>query len=149
MDNEGKIDPSHEQKPQRPDDEFKSLVCSWLRHRLDQEKNQDAHTLDDEKLSSQKQKRYLGWGVAIIAITTPLVILWLLLSQIMNYYSGFHKMGDIPQAILISVSFLSFIVIYTMLIKGLFEQKKEKETLLSIEEIGNIWHKFHQNTPPD
>ncbi len=94
--------------------------------------------LANVKLASIKQKVEFGKWVAIIAIITPLIILGMLLYQLMASDSVFCKMQAIPQAILISASFLSFIVIYTMLIKGMFEQKKEESQSLTKAAMDNV-----------
>ncbi|MGU9952038.1 MAG: hypothetical protein ACNYPH_07070 [Gammaproteobacteria bacterium WSBS_2016_MAG_OTU1] len=87
MDNKStKID-SSENRQGTYSDEFNDLQYNLLLNTLEQEK--ELHT---EKLLLQKQKRYLGLTIAGIAAIVPLGILGILLCQIMDIYSGFHKM---------------------------------------------------------
>ena len=72
-------------------------------------------------------KRNYGKVVAIIAGIVPLVLMGLLAWQISTPNSAFMLMKELPQTILISGCFLSFIVIYTILIKGMFSHAKEDE----------------------
>ncbi len=144
MADENKIDSSQDEQPRRHDDEFKSLACAWLMHRLD---TAGPHTLHDEKLFSQKQKRIFGKWVASIAMITPLIILGVLSYQLLVSDSAFYKMGVIPQTIFISASFLCFIVIYTMLIKGMFEQNKEEDQS-PLKEVGDILREYRSHDSP-
>ncbi len=86
--------------------------------------------LSSARLVSIQQKTSFGKWVACIAMIVPLIILVVLLFQLLTPDSIFHKMTYIPQTIFISASFLCFIVIYTMLIKGMFEQKEEDQSPL-------------------
>ncbi len=88
-----------------------------------------------EFISIKHINEFGGKLVARIAIFTPLIILLVLLLQLINPYCIFGTIAPIPQAIFISASFLSFIVIYTVLIKGLFGRQKEKESSWPIKEL--------------
>ncbi len=142
------IESSENQQPQQNNGDLNSLICAWLEYRFDQEKSQNTHTLHDEKLSSQKQKRIFGKWVACIAMIVPLIILVVLSYQLLAGDSVFHTMKDIPQSIVISASFLSFIVIYTVLIKGMFEQKKEEENQSPVKEAVDILREYRSHDSP-
>ncbi len=143
------IDSSTDEQAKNRPDEFNGLLCSWLEYELSETKKKGrAHTLDDEKLSLQKQKRFFGVFVACIAIIVPLIILGVLSYQLLVSDSAFYKMGIIPQTIFISASFLSFIVIYTVLIKGMFEQKKEEENQSPIKKAVDILREYRSHDSP-
>ena len=83
--------------------------------------------ISKERLAKMELKRNYGKVVAFIAGFVPLVLMVLLAWQISTPNSAFMLMEKLPQAILISGCFLSFIVIYTILIKGMFSHAKEDE----------------------
>ena len=83
--------------------------------------------INRERLAKMKIKRNYGKVVAFIAGFVPLFLMGLLAWQIYTPNSAFMLMEKLPQAILISGCFLSFIVIYTILIKGMFSHAKEDE----------------------
>ncbi len=99
---------------------------------------------DEELISIKNRNEFGGKLVARIAIFTPLIILLVLLIQLINPCNVFGTMEPIPQAIFISASFLSFIVIYTMLIKGLLGQQNEKESSLPIKELEYIMRELRE-----
>ncbi|MGI9348143.1 MAG: hypothetical protein ACR2PV_09180 [Gammaproteobacteria bacterium] len=98
--------------------------------------------INKEKLKRLRQKRFFSPVVAIFAMTTPLILLGLLAWQIYIPNSTFMGMMPIPQALLISGCVLSFIVIYTILIKGMFSHAKEDEAS-PIKEVTNILREHH------
>ena len=98
--------------------------------------------INREKLKRLRQKRVFSPVVAVFAIFTPLILLGLLAWQLYIPNSTFRYMDSLPQAILISGCFLSFVVIYTILIKGMFSHAKEDEAS-PIKEVTDIFREHH------
>ena len=98
--------------------------------------------INKEKLKRLWQKRVFSPVVAVFAIFTPLILLGLLAWQLYIPNSTFRYMDSLPQAILISGCFLSFVVIYTILIKGMFSRAKEDEAS-PIKEVTDIFREHH------
>ena len=96
---------------------------------------------------SFEQKHVIGQRVALIACIVPLLMLGVLLGLVFWPGSVFYDMGELPQTFFISASFLSFIVIYAILIKGMFHRPAEEDggSFPTKDVVENIADKIHGN----
>ena len=125
------------------DNEFKRLVCNWLQDELDLKTDKSAHTISDEILKSRKQKRQIGWGVAVVAAIVPLAMLSIMVWLMIYKWDGMGGgMREWTRTAFVSGSFLSFIVIYAVLIKGMFSRTKEEEDASPIKEASDLLREF-------
>ena len=129
------------------DNEFKRLVCNWLQEELEVKTDKSGHTISDEILESRKQKRRIGWGVAVVAAIVPLVMLSIMVWLMVCRWDGMGGMREWTRTAFISGSFLSFIVIYAALIKGMFSRTKEEEEegALPIKEASDLLREFRDD----
>ena len=128
------------------DDKIKSIIADWLAFELSARQDDTTRTIADEKFDEFKQRRLIGKGVAWVSGVASLLILGVLMFQIMIPSSAFYcKLGDIPQAIFISASFLSFTVISGVFIKGLFYKSKDESDDSPIKEATDILKQLYNN----
>ena len=115
--------------------DIKMLTCEWLENDIEIRKESFA------------QKHVIGQRVALIAGIVPLFMLGILLGLVFWPSSVFYDMGELPQTFFISASFLSFIVIYAILIKGMFHRPAEEDggSFPTKEVVENIADKIHGN----
>ena len=127
--------------PSPSDDRIKIAIAEWLQYELEAKKNEDIPTITDEKIAEFKQRRDLGEKVVHTATRTVIAILIFLATQII--LSGFNviSIGDLPQVVLISASFLSCAIIFGVLIKGLFYKSKDEPDASPIKDAVNILNK--------
>ena len=100
------------------DDEIRRILCEQIEF--------DSEEID----KGRKQRRWLGWVFAVVAGCVPLAILGFLAYQMTGEFTAFSKMNDAAKAVFISASFLSFIVIYAVLIRGMFHRSGGDENAL-------------------
>ena len=128
------------------DDQIKIVIADWLQYELDARRSKTISTIEDEKLSELEQRRIIGKRVEYVSGGTSLAILAILMIQIMIPSSPFYsKLGEIPQAIFISASFLSFTIVSGVLIKGLFYKPKDESDDSPIKEAADFLKQFHNN----
>ena len=124
------------------DDQIKLLVAEWLEFEIVSRKDKGTSTIADEKIAELNQRRFLGKIIAGSGGITAFAILFFLAYQMIMPGSVFCKMEPIPQAVFISASFLSFIVIYATLIKGLFYKSKDEADISPIKEATDMLAQF-------
>lgn len=148
-----KIDPSTAQKEGTSpnyDNEIKRLTALWLSAELTDRSEKVSHetsklALEERKwkLTVAKWKLAVGKWIVFVAAVLPLIFFGVLAWQISDECSAFNRLGDIPQAILISASILSFVAIYVVLIKGMFQHaKNDDDDSHSTSEMMNIMRRF-------
>lgn len=144
---EHQIDPSTAQNKESAssnyDNEIKRLITRWLEGELSDRAEKIAHETSELALNERKWKLFAGKCVVFVAAFLPLVFFGVLAWQISYECSAFNKLEDIPQAILISASILSFVAIYAVLIKGMFQHAKDDgKDSHPINEVTNIMRRF-------
>ena len=120
------------------DDKLKSIVCEWLQDELTLKQDETAHTIGDEKLVERQQRRKLGKIVAWTSGVVSLLVLIMMLALVMRSSSPLYGMEPLPQAVFISASFLCFIAVFAMLIRGMFQSPKEEIDSSPIKEAAEI-----------
>ena len=107
--------------PKNFDDKIKAAICE----QLEAETN---GSIAREVLATHKMKRWFGWILVPLAAATPLTMLGILVWNLLCGCGDFHNMDKWAQVVYVSGSFLSFVVIYAVLIKGMFSHGKEENS---------------------
>ena len=142
--------------------EIKRIVASYLETELNQKSERLSHKITQARLDDITDRRKLGKIFAKIAGTVPLVMLLILVFQL---HLGFPEIGmntenadnaspdsanmaNWAKIVFISGSFLSFIVIYPVLIKGMFQQHKDEAEDSPVKEAIRLLREYRGGGEP-
>ena len=101
------------------------LYASANDRQLDSQKNSNNVFVHNIKVA--RQYYWLRWIIGIISIVAPLVILYVVISGIKN--GDFASAHVAAQALLVSGAFISLIVLYGVILQGLFKSLQGRKSL--------------------
>ena len=110
----------------------------------DRRKQTELETWDAEmanRASSAKSLEKVRLFVLPVAAIVPLLLLVLLFLELFGVTCFLRGVGDTPKAVFISATFLSFIVLYTALLRMVFTPLEQSKELSGLKPA--------QQTPPN
>ena len=107
--------------PKNFDDKIKEAICNRMLYDID-------GPLERAVVDGRKMKLLFGRILVPLAAAVPLAMLGILAWNLLYGCGGFRKMHEWAQVVYISGSFLSFVVIYAVLIKGMFSHGNEEDS---------------------